>query len=100
MKLVVLLALALLIWFWWDSTGVRELAIKAAHQACNNARLQLLDSTVTLRQIRLQRDESGKLKFARLYSFEFSETGIQRNYGYVVTLGKRIFRLQLDLPES
>ncbi|MCB1756012.1 MAG: DUF3301 domain-containing protein [Gammaproteobacteria bacterium] len=96
MQLLALALLAAIIWFWWDSSGVHEIAVKAARQACQKADLQLLDATVTLRRIRPQRDEHGRLKLARLYSFEFTETGALRNYGYVVTLDKRIFRLELD----
>lgn len=100
MQILVIALLAAIVWFWWDSSGVREIAIAAAHRACREENLQLLDATVTLRKIRPQRDNNGRLKLARLYSFEFSETGERRNHGYVVTLDKQIFRLELDMQRS
>lgn len=100
MQLFIILALAGVVWFWWDSSGAREAAISAATQTCKKAGVQLLDFTVGLRKIRLQRDNQGQMKLARLYSFEFTQTGSLRNHGYVVMLGKHIFKIEIDIPDQ
>ena len=99
MEIIFIAALLLGGWFWWDSNGVREIAVRTARRACEKSGMQLLDATVTLRKIRLQRDEQGRMKLARLYAFEFSGDGTDRNHGYVVTLANRVYQLNLDLPE-
>ncbi len=99
MQLIIILALAGIVWFWWDSSGAREIAISAATLTCKKAGVQLLDFTVGLQKIRLQRNELGQMKLARLYSFEFTQTGSLRNHGYVVTLGKNVFKIEIDIPD-
>lgn len=99
MQLFIIIALVGLAWFWWDSSGARETAISAANRTCKKAGMQLLDFTVGLRKIRLQRNELGQMKLARLYSFEFTQTGSLRNHGYVVMLDKKIFKIEIDIPD-
>ena len=100
MQIFFVLALAGVIWFWWDSSGAREVAISAATLTCKKAGVQLLDFTVGLRKVRLQRDNLGQMKLARLYSFEFTQTGSLRNHGYVIMLGRKIFKIEIDIPNQ
>ncbi len=100
MEILFAILLGALGWFWWDSDGVKTIVMQAARRACTQANMQLLDATVTLQKIRLQRDHEGRIKLARLYSFEFSGTGADRNDGYIVTLANKIYQLQLNLPDE
>jgi len=96
-----LTAIALaLIWFWWDSGGTREIALRVAKKACEELGVQLLDDTVSVRKIRLKRTNAGPMGLARIYGFEFTATGAERHIGYVAMLGKRIINIELDKPED
>ncbi len=88
-----LLGLSLL---WWDSAQARERAVDAARAACRRNAVQFLDQSVSLRRLRPKRDHDGRLRLARLYTFEFSPDGLRRCPGFVVSLGTRISELHLD----
>ena len=96
-EILPIVVLAAIAWFWWGSTRAREVAVSAAAAACRRQDVQLLDQTVQVRQIKLQRDERGSMHIARMYSFEFSIHGVERESGYAVTLGDRLVRVHLDL---
>jgi hypothetical protein len=81
---------------WADSLRARERALKAGRSACERYELQFLDDTVSFARIRLGRDESGQLRIARTYTFEFSDTGNNRRQGAIVMLGGELQDLQLE----
>jgi hypothetical protein len=71
-----LLALALVLagaYLWVDSLRAREHAIAAGRAACKRYDVQLLDETVSFTRLRLARDDEGRLRLRRTYTFEFSE---------------------------
>src|SRR5262245_9522691 len=84
------------IFLWLDSLRARERAVKAGRAACERHDLQFLDDTVSFARIRLRRDEDGQLRFARTYTFEFSDTGNNRRHGAIVMLGGELADLQLE----
>jgi len=73
---------------WVDSLRARERAIHAGRAACERYALQFLDETVSFARLRLARDEEGRLRIVRIYTFEFSETGNNRRNGAIVMLGQ------------
>jgi hypothetical protein len=73
---------------WVDSLRARERAIQAGRSACERYALQFLDETVSFARLRLARDEEGRLRIVRIYTFEFSETGNTRRNGEIVMLGQ------------
>jgi uncharacterized protein DUF3301 len=81
---------------WADSLRAREQAVKAGRSACERYDLQFLDDTVSFARIRLRRDDSGQLRIARTYVFEFSDTGNNRRQGAIVMLGGQLEDLQLE----
>lgn len=86
------IALALLIAgtaFWIDTLRAREAALVAGRAACERYDLMLLDDTVAVTSMRLARDADGRLRVARLYGFEFSDTGNNRRRGTISLLGSR-----------
>lgn len=91
--IIALVAGALL---WVDSLRARERAVQAGRSACQRYELQFLDDTVSFARIRLARDEEGRLKIARTYTFEFSDTGNNRRHGAIVMLGGELQDLQLE----
>jgi hypothetical protein len=82
--------------FWMDSLRARERALTAGRNACARYGVQLLDETVQFARLRLARDEDGRVRLRRTYSFEFSDTGDNRRHGAIVMLGGELQDLQLE----
>ena len=82
--------------FWIDSLRARERALAAGRGACERYGVQLLDETVQFARLRLARDEAGRLRLRRTYSFEFSDTGDNRRHGAIVMLGAELQDMQLE----
>ena len=91
--IIVILLAALL---WADSLRARERAVRAGREACKRYGLQFLDDTVSFARLRLARDDEGRLKLARTYTFEFTETGNTRRHGAIVMLGQDLRDIQLE----
>ncbi len=81
---------------WADSLRAREQAVKAGRAACERYDLQFLDETVSFARIRLARDDEGRLRIARTYTFEFSDTGNNRRGGAIVMLGAKLQDLHFE----
>ncbi len=95
---LVLLAAAAAVWFLWDSLKAREAANAAIRPACRAEGLLFLDDTVALQAVRPARGEDGRVRLARVYRFEYSDTGDNRRRGTVALLGDRIRYVDLGLP--
>ena len=91
--LLLLVGAALL---WADSLRARERAVRAGRDACSRYSLQFLDDTVSFARMRLARDGEGRLRIARTYTFEFSDTGNNRRDGAIVMLGGEVQDLRLE----
>ena len=84
---------------WWQLMQVRQRARRAAGQVCKNHELQLLDDTVSLSSITLNRKGSGSRILVN-YSFEFATNGAVRRRG-VASLGfPTSLTVTLDLAEG
>lgn len=88
--LFLLIGIALLLWFWQQSLRAREVAVRAAGELCQRQSLQLLDGTVALSGLRLQRTPAGHIALLRTYQFEYSRDGDERLRGFVLLLGLRL----------
>jgi len=75
--------------FWIDTLRAREAALAAGRAACERYGLLLLDDTVAVTRTRLARNSEGRLRLARTYGFEFSDTGNNRRHGCIHLLGGR-----------
>lgn len=84
-------------WLWYDSLNVREIAVRAAREACVAEGLLFLDDTVGISSLKLGRDGAGRLQLQRAYEFEYSDTGDNRLKGSVVMLGQRVILLNVGL---
>ena len=93
---VAIVAIALGAWLWADGLRARERALHAGRNACKRYELQFLDETVALARLRLARDEEGRMRIARTYTFEFTETGNTRRQGAILMLGQRLLDVQLE----
>jgi len=95
-SLLLLLLLAAMGWFWFDSMSALEIARNAGRYACKNANVQFLDDTVASTGLGLVRNRSGRRVLRRSYRFEFSETGNSRREGQLVVLGDKIESVTME----
>lgn len=93
--LTILLLLGLL-WFWWDSRGVAELAIAAAMRSCDQHDVTFLNDTVGWKKIRLKRNRQGQVQIQRFYFFEFASDMQQQYTGEIIMLGHKVSKVSLD----
>jgi hypothetical protein len=97
MELCALALLTGLGWLWYDSLNVREIAVRAAREACSAENLLFLDDTVGIISLKLARNSEGHIQLQRAYDFEYSDTGNNRLNGSVVMLGQRVILLNIGL---
>ncbi len=97
MELCGLLLLTILGWLWYDSLNVREIALRAARDACQAENLLFLDDTIGIASVKLARNANGHVQLQRAYDFEFSDTGDNRLHGSIVMQGSRVTLLNLGL---
>jgi len=95
-SLILLLLLAALGWFWFDSLSALEIARKAGKRSCNEANVQFLDDTVAGIALGMVRDNSGRRVLRRTYRFEFSDTGDSRLEGRLILVGGKIESVELE----
>lgn len=94
MTLILLLALAMAGWFWFDTMQAREAAVAAAGRCCAREDVQLLDETVALQRLGFRR-HNGRMHILRTYRFEYTTTGTSREAGSLVMVGHKIVHLTL-----
>jgi hypothetical protein len=96
-ELAGVLLLAAAGWFLWDSLKAREAANAAIRPACRAEGLLFLDDTVALERVRLARDGDGRLRVARVYRFDYSDTGHNRCRGSVSLVGATVTGVDLGV---
>lgn len=75
-------------WYWWRALETKERALRAARQACEKADVDLLDQSVYLSGLGVGRDDRGRLRFRRTFTFDFTATGEGRYRGRIELLGQ------------
>ncbi|MBB3170114.1 DUF3301 domain-containing protein [Simiduia aestuariiviva] len=98
LELTDLLLLFVVCWFGWYTLQVariKEVTVQAVRRRCESEDLQLLDGTIALYRLTLARDPSGWVRVRRIYGFEFTATGGDRNSGLVSVLGKRLEAIEM-----
>jgi hypothetical protein len=98
--LFILIAMALLVWFWADSLRVREQALRVCAKACKQINAQLLDETVALRRLGVSRNQNGHAVWRRTYRFEYTFDGSQRQRGSVIMRGRAVETVAIQSPDG
>ena len=62
------------------------------------AAAQLVDQTVSLSQLKLQRDKHGRVRWVRTYTFDVSPDGVNRAQGSLTFTADRVE--VIELPEG
>jgi hypothetical protein len=83
-SLAFLLFLAVLVWLWQANLHSRDIAVQTARGSCQAQGLQLLDATVSIKQIKPYYRSSNDFGLQRTYVFEYSGDGFSRQTGCVV----------------
>ncbi|MBX3692031.1 DUF3301 domain-containing protein [Dokdonella sp.] len=91
-----MLAAGVALALWFDAQAARERAILHCRRLCDETGLQLLDHTVSLRRISLQRWQ-GRVGLLRRYGFEVSLDGTDRHPGTISFVGR--WRVGYTVPE-
>ncbi len=98
--IVILIMVFLLGRFWWQTLEAREAAERLCKTACVKANVQLLDGTVSLKKLRLEKSTRGGRMLLRYFGFEFSVSSDDRRQGVIAMHGGRQQYLVMDLPEQ
>jgi hypothetical protein len=94
-----LLTLVAVIWAWLDALASRERAIRFGRDLCQEAGVQLLDQSVSLKRLRMKRVD-GLPAFSRRYGFEVSLDGSDRHRGHLDLAGARLESWSLPLRDG
>ncbi len=95
-KVVSLLILGLVAWYWSYSQKMKQLALGASIKRCNEAGVQFLDHSVVMHRIGFRKNASNQWKMIREYRFEFTSTGEHRYVGRVILQGHYLVSTELE----
>ena len=95
-SILIILFLAFIAWFWLNGIRAKEIAMQASAEACQQIEAQFLDQTASLKNIKINRNKSGRMTFERIYSFDFSRDRETRMQGLVTIIGQRVTQVLLD----
>jgi hypothetical protein len=90
LEIIFTLFLVSLVWFWFDSMGARETAIKQGTNLAERTNLQFLDETVSCSHVSLARNHRGHVQLKRTYEFEVSASGGERLSCNLTLLGSQL----------
>ncbi|MGB1882311.1 MAG: DUF3301 domain-containing protein [Gammaproteobacteria bacterium] len=94
-----LLALGAIVGAWtWLAQG-RETADELSSRLCKELAFQRLDQSVTMAGLRIAKS-NGRLRLVRLYRFEFSTNGDNRQEGLVCLFGGKAMWANLAHPDG
>lgn len=102
-NLLVILTLCLLAFYWWHSGDFKTLAMGFSTRHCEHFNLQLLDQSMVIKGLWVERNAGGSLSVRRRYQFEFSSTGERRYLGLLTMLGSKLKSIDTEtyqLPHS
>ena len=95
-SLILLLLIVIAVLFWQASLRSRDLAIRTARETCRSQDLQFLDGTATLRQIRPYYSRNKGPGIRRIFSFDYSDNGIDRQSGCIIMENAHVSAVLLD----
>ena len=92
-EIIALLILCLVMWLFWQTRSMAELAKESADQHCDKLNLQLL----ALGRIKLKpsRNGNGHFCWRATYQFEFSSDGESFYMGYIIINGNQVIKIEI-----
>lgn len=98
--LVLLICVGSVLLLWSSARASAERARAVAVQVCRQARVQLLDETVSLQRLGMRRDGSGRMRILRQYRYEYSRDGLERLPAGLALLGPKVLWVQGPLAAA
>lgn len=98
-EIVILLMLGAIAWLWHNSRTVHEKVLGISRKVCREINVQLLDDTVCLRRFGLTWVRQ-RPAVRRIYGFEFSGNGVDRNSGEIGLIGLRLDWVRINHPDG
>lgn len=98
--LIILILAAVGLAFWSAGRAAAETAVVHGRRACEAAGVQWLDQSVHLRAMRLRRGGDGRLGWERVFQFEYSSGGDDRQAGRLTLFGTRLVALVGPMPAA
>ena len=95
-----MLALAAILFWWWQSIKRKEFAEGYAKRYCDSMDLQWLDQNLVLRKRRWIKTGRITGYIERYYEFEFATSGKYRHLGFVIMQGRHLRQILTDPYES
>lgn len=95
-KVISLLVLAFVVYYWSYSQKLKQLAVQAARKRCLDVGVQFLDQTVVQTRISFAKDANKRWRTQRKYLFDFTSTGEQRYQGQVIIQGAFVVDVELQ----
>ena len=83
---MIVVAGALFALWHWSMTG-RDRALAALQRLAREHDLQVLDESLVLRALRLERSAGGRRQWLRVYRFDFTPDGRSRQHGDLALAG-------------
>lgn len=96
--LIALIVVGCVAWIWNASRTAQERAIRSVLLLLRGTQIQLLDQTVSLSQLKLERDKHGRVRWVRTYTFDVSPDGVNRAQGSLTFTADRVE--VIELPEG
>ena len=81
--------------YWWRTINQKEVAVGAARAYCKDRNLQLLDETLVFKRYRMERESRTRRRLCRIYEFDYSAHGTDRETGEIILSGYRVLRVIL-----
>jgi hypothetical protein len=82
---------------WQTMLRARENARRLGHELCAQAHVQLLDQTVALQRLGIERGDDGRLHWRRRYRFDVSTNGSDRHQGTLDMMDGRLLGHSLPM---
>lgn len=92
--------LVLIGWIWYASMKAREQCHEAAREVCGAMGVQLLDDTVALSHMGIQRNDRGHLVLRRVYEFRYMDSDWTLHHGSIVLCGSTLESCMVAIPKT
>ena len=83
------------VWYWIKNRELKDFALRSAAKYCDSLSLRLLDQTVTLSKLRIEKNDRGQRVIVRTYHFDFSADDQDRYKGKIILHGRKVESIQL-----
>ena len=94
--LTILFLIVIAVLLWQSGMRARDIAIDTARNVCNRHGLQFLDGTTSLRQMRPYYTRASGPGIRRIYWFDYSGDGFDRQSGCIIMDNARVSAVLLD----